>query len=164
MIMRTLSSFPHHIVSEPQFYNQYTMEIKQAIYLPATAVVHFSVCCKMLDKVLCLLVLCSALGHCASVVSGQSWRPAGPRDLSQYRPAPAVIEDTRDVRASAHYKEKKVELKLESTQTGLKSFDAICGLENVVDAEQERIIGGSEAAPNQWPWQVRERSVKTFLY
>ena len=38
-------------------------------------------------------------------------------------------------------------------EEGLKSFSEICGLENVVD-DEERIIGGSEAAPNQWPWQV----------
>ena len=110
----------------------------------------------MLGKVLCLLVLCSARGHCASLVSGQTWRPAGPRDLSKYRPAPAVIEDIRDVPTAAHHQEKKVELELEPDQAGLKSFDAICGLENVVDAEEGRIIGGSEAAPNQWPWQVSQ--------
>ena len=34
---------------------------------------------------------------------------------------------------------------------GTKSFADICGLEN---PGKDRIVGGHEAAENEWPWQV----------
>ena len=49
--------------------------------------------------------------------------------------------------------------KSEKFRKGWKHFDMACGLEN---PDQERIIGGHEAAENEWPWQVRMQESVVF--
>ena len=75
----------------------------------------------------------------------QSWKPAGPKDLSKYKlktPSRSFAEKTeKSTQEKTPFEFKK----------GSKSFDDICGLEN---PGMDRIVGGHEAAENEWPWQV----------
>merc|ERR1711892_240777 len=96
---------------------------------------------------LVILSLCLALA-CALPTSqkdSQTWRPAEGKDLYKYKlKTPA--------RSFAPKSEKSTSAKnpLEFKK-GTKSFDDICGLEN---PGKDRIVGGHEAAENEWPWQV----------
>jgi hypothetical protein len=75
----------------------------------------------------------------------QSWKPAGPKDLSKYKlktPSRSFAEKTeKSTQERTPFEFKK----------GSKSFEDICGLEN---PGMDRIVGGHEAAENEWPWQV----------
>jgi len=75
----------------------------------------------------------------------QSWKPAGPKDLSKYKlktPSRSFTEKTeKSTQERTPFEFKK----------GSKSFEDICGLEN---PGMDRIVGGHEAAENEWPWQV----------
>ena len=48
----------------------------------------------------------------------------------------------------------------EKFRKGWKTFDGICGLEN---PGQDKIIGGHEAAENEWPWQVEMGENVVFI-
>ena len=75
----------------------------------------------------------------------QSWKPAGPKDLAKYKlktPSRSFAEKTeKSTQERTPFEFKK----------GSKSFEDICGLEN---PGKDRIVGGHEAAENEWPWQV----------
>merc|ERR1712071_171060 len=95
---------------------------------------------------LVILSLCLALA-CALPTSqkdSQTWRPAAGKDLSKYKlKTPAISFAPKTESTSA---KKPLEFK-----KGWKSFDDICGLEN---PGMDKIVGGHEAAENEWPWQV----------
>ena len=75
----------------------------------------------------------------------QRWQPAGPKDLSKYKLKTPSISFTAKAETTT---DKKLPLEFKA---GTKSFDDICGLEN---PGKDRIVGGHEAAENEWPWQV----------
>merc|ERR1719318_1409626 len=76
----------------------------------------------------------------------QKWRPAQGRDVSKFKPKlPEVAFGTPSAPRAAP---KPFEFK-----KGNKSFAEECGLENPNGIE-DRIVGGHEAAENEWPWQV----------
>jgi len=94
---------------------------------------------------LILLTLCISLALAIPAEKSQKWRPAKGRDLSKYKmktPTPSLKTKTNEKRS------KGVELPFKK---GTKTFDDICGLEN---PGRNRIVGGHEAAENEWPWQV----------
>merc|ERR1712145_19471 len=62
----------------------------------------------------------------------EHWRPAGARDLSKYQARHATV--------SANTPNAYIDLQAE------------CGIEG--PPSKDRIVGGFEAEPNQWPWQV----------
>jgi len=94
-----------------------------------------------------LLSLCLALSSAlpASHDKSQTWRPAKPRDMSKYKlktPSRSFVNSTQH---------STLEKKPAEFRKGWKSFEDICGLEN---PGKDRIVGGHEAAENEWPWQV----------
>merc|ERR1711971_852075 len=97
---------------------------------------------KLIILSLCLFM---AFAVPAPQKNNQSWKPAGPKDLSKYKlktPSRSFAEKTeKSTQERAPLEFKK----------GSKSFEDICGLEN---PGMDRIVGGHEAAENEWPWQV----------
>jgi len=93
------------------------------------------------------LSLCLAMA-CALPTShedNQKWSPAGAKDLSKYKlktPSRSFTPKTEKSTSDSSQLEFK---------KGTKSFADICGLEN---PGKDRIVGGHEAAENEWPWQV----------
>merc|ERR1711945_17438 len=83
----------------------------------------------------------------------EHWRPAGARDLSKYTARHATV--------SANSPNSYIELaralrsnnKSGSThKTASIDLQSECGIEG--PPSKDRIVGGFEAEPNQWPWQV----------
>eukprot|EP00091_Calanus_sinicus_P024521 TRINITY_DN884_c0_g1_i6.p1 TRINITY_DN884_c0_g1~~TRINITY_DN884_c0_g1_i6.p1 ORF type:complete len:329 (+),score=120.54 TRINITY_DN884_c0_g1_i6:156-1142(+) len=96
---------------------------------------------------LIILSLCLSMAFAVPTPQkdNQSWKPAGPKDLSKYKlktPSRSFAEKTE--------KSTQERTPLEFKK-GSKSFEDICGLEN---PGMDRIVGGHEAAENEWPWQV----------
>ena len=86
--------------------------------------------------------------------SDQKWRLASPKDLSMYRPLIGFIDVSSVGTANISYQHHTATDKIVNNKPGWKSFDSICGVENNFVDKQDRIVGGQEASPNQWPWQV----------
>merc|ERR1712126_452520 len=77
----------------------------------------------------------------------EHWRPAGARDLSKYTARHATV--------SANSPNSYIELAraLGSTnKTASIDLQSECGIEG--PPSKDRIVGGFEAEPNQWPRQV----------
>ena len=89
-----------------------------------------------------------------AIDSDQKWRLAGPKDLSKYKPLNVFIDVSSVGTASSSYQYHATRNKIVSNKPGWKSFDSICGIENNFVDKQDKIVGGQEASPNQWPWQV----------
>merc|ERR1711878_241997 len=86
----------------------------------------------------------------------EHWRPAAARDLSKYTPRHALVQAksspvehefvtlARSIRSS--------KLSKSTHKTSSVDLAAECGIEG--PPSKDRIVGGFEAAENQWPWQV----------
>merc|ERR1712141_646530 len=109
-------------------------------------------------KVFLAVLFCGAalaLPNGRSLRPEEHWRPAAARDLSKYTPRHAMvnaksnqsentyIELARSIRASMGQSNKK------GSNYDLQSE---CGIEG--PPAMDKIVGGHEAEPNQWPWQV----------
>lgn len=90
----------------------------------------------------------------------EHWRKAEPRDLSKYKPrAIWVNTDTGEdswnrerVKINKMAPKHKKYMDISSNSNKTKSTRAVCGEEG--PPAKDRIVGGEEAAPNQWPWMV----------
>jgi len=113
-------------------------------------------------RFLVLVALCAvtmALPEGRRLRPEEHWRPAQGRDLSKYRPRAAMV-DTETGQVS--WEEQMVNINRVAAQMrepgSLSSHKdrnrpkAVCGEEG--PPAKDRIVGGEEATPNQWPWQV----------
>merc|ERR1711971_1347133 len=66
----------------------------------------------------------------------EHWRPAQGRDLSKYKPRASMVDANGD---DLMEKINRV---------------AACGVEGPAVEKEGRIVGGVEATPHTWPWQV----------
>jgi len=113
-----------------------------------------------LASILCTAVVL-ALPEGRRLRPEEHWRHAQGRDLSKYQPrhamAPAGGEETWEehmmklTRAAKEVSMKGMFSSKKGSQIDLK---ATCGIEGPPSLAEERIVGGFEAEPNQWPWQV----------
>jgi len=83
----------------------------------------------------------------------EHWRASKPRDLSKYKPRHVMYGDEIKQKSSEEemlkiYREAQRIIK----KSNVELVDAECGIEG--PPAKERIVGGEEAQPNQWPWIV----------
>lgn len=86
----------------------------------------------------------------------EHWRPAAARDLSKYTPRHALVHAKTSPAQNSYV---EVMRSLKSSKVSKSTHKAStynlaeeCGIEG--PPHGERIVGGFEAEPNQWPWQV----------
>merc|ERR1712012_834780 len=99
----------------------------------------------------CLLVAlfcsaASALPNGRILRPEEHWRPATARDISMYIPRHPVVEakKTKIKVAATSFKSSKSSYKASNYDLASE-----CGIEG--PPSKDRIVGGSEAEPNQWP-------------
>merc|ERR1711997_127081 len=110
-------------------------------------------------KVFLAVLFCGAalaLPNGRSLRPEEHWRPAAARDLSKFTPRHALVQAksspvehefvtlARSIRSS--------KLSKSTHKTSSVDLAAECGIEG--PPAQDKIVGGFEAAENQWPWQV----------
>jgi len=78
----------------------------------------------------------------------QRWRSAGHIDISKFIPERLILSTNETQTGDSNWRDTFVFKK------GTKDFSEVCGIENRDIAKEDRIIGGKEAEPNQYPWQV----------
>merc|ERR1712183_103719 len=95
-------------------------------------------------KVFLAVLFCGAalaLPNGRSLRPEEHWRPAAARDLSKFTPRHALVQA----------KSSPVEHGFVTLASSV-DLAAECGIEG--PPSKDRIVGGFEAAENQWPWQV----------
>merc|ERR1712107_233302 len=86
----------------------------------------------------------------------EHWRPAAARDISKYTPRHALV-NAKSSQAENSYIELARSLRANNLSKSTKKasvydLQSECGIEG--PPAQDKIVGGFEAEPNQWPWQV----------
>jgi len=89
----------------------------------------------------------------------EHWRPAEARDISKYTPKHAMAPGAEGETWEEHMIKitkaaKKFGLKNSSKMGSKYDLKETCGIEGPPAKAEGRIVGGVEAEPNQWPWQV----------
>merc|ERR1712234_46188 len=83
----------------------------------------------------------------------EHWRPAGARDLSKYQARHATVSANTPNTYIDLARALRSNSKSGSThKTASIDLQTECGIEG--PPSKDRIVGGFEAEPNQWPWQV----------
>merc|ERR1712045_598160 len=86
----------------------------------------------------------------------EHWRPAAARDMGKYTPRHALVH-AKTSPAQNSYVEVMRSLKSSKVSKSTHKASAYnladeCGIEG--PPSMDKIVGGFEATPNQWPWQV----------
>merc|ERR1711936_479276 len=110
-------------------------------------------------KVFVALIFCGAalaLPNGRVLRPEEHWRPAAARDLSKYTPRHALVH-AKTSPAQNSYVEVMRSLKSSKVSKSTHKASAYnladeCGIEG--PPSMDKIVGGFEATPNQWPWQV----------
>merc|ERR1712112_506102 len=89
----------------------------------------------------------------------EHWRPAEARDISKYTPRHATAPGAEGETWEEHMIKltraaKKISPKMASKMGSKYDLKETCGIEGPPGKAEGRIVGGVEAEPNQWPWQV----------
>merc|ERR1711973_240016 len=83
----------------------------------------------------------------------EHWRPAGARDLSKYQARHATVSaNTPNIYIDLARALRSNSKSGSTHKTASIDLQAGCGIEG--PPSKDRIVGGLEAEPNQWPWQV----------
>merc|ERR1711983_209433 len=87
---------------------------------------------------------------------GEHWRPAAARDISKYTPRHALVNARSSPNENSYVEfARSIKSSSQSKSTHKASvydLQSECGTEG--PPSKDRIVGGFEAEPNQWPWQV----------
>merc|ERR1712066_107465 len=97
-----------------------------------------------------------ALPNGRSLRPEEHWRPAAARDLSKFTPRHALVNAKSSPAENSFVQlARAIRQSTQSKSTHKAStvdLAAECGIEG--PPSKDRIVGGFEAAENQWPWQV----------
>merc|ERR1711973_1062302 len=102
-------------------------------------------------KVLLIAALCAtalAVPNGRRLRPEEHWRQAGPRDLSKYRPRSELFTQG----SKPEFVPRSVSKRSIIPKPSQYNLAEECGIEG--PPAKNKIVGGEEAEPNQWPWIV----------
>merc|ERR1712112_722176 len=109
-----------------------------------------------MGKLLLTALFCGAalaLPNCRVLRPEEHWRPAGARDLSKYQARHATVSaNTPNTYLDLARALRSTSKSGSTHKTASIDLQSECGIEG--PPSKDRIVGGFEAEPNQWPWQV----------